>query len=81
MLPLRFQHPDTADVTRVAPDQESGQAVASCDPRFERIGVVVNVVDDKAGASQSTANDGQEIDQKSQGAGDDSRYTDTRHGF
>jgi hypothetical protein len=40
------------------------QAVAPRDPRLERIGVVVDVVDDEAGAGQRAADDGQKIDQK-----------------
>ena len=81
MLPFRFQHPDTADVARVAPDQERRQAVAPSYPRLERIGVVVDVVDDEAGAGQRTTEDGQEINQERRGAGDDGRHADTRHGL
>ncbi len=81
VLPLRFQHPDAADVARVASDQESGQALAPCDPRLERVGVVVDVVDDEAGAGQRAADDWQEIDQESRGAGDDGRHAGTRYGL
>lgn len=68
VLPLRLQHPNAADVAWVAPDQERRQAVAPSYPRLERIGVVVDVVDDEASAGQGAAEDGQEIDQKSRGA-------------
>src|SRR2546427_1834571 len=47
-----FQYPDAADVARIAPDQEGGQALAPGNPRLEGVGVVVDVVDDKAGAGQ-----------------------------
>ena len=50
VLALRFQHPDAADVARVAPDQEGGQALAPRNQRLERVGVVVDVVNDEAGA-------------------------------
>ena len=41
-----------------------GGVHAERNPRLERIGVVVDVVDDKAGAGQRAAEDGQKIDQK-----------------
>ena len=55
VLPLRLQHPNAADVAWVAPDQERRQAVAPSYPRLERIGVVVDVVDDEASAGQGAA--------------------------
>src|SRR2546427_12812947 len=66
-----FQYPDAADVARIAPDQEGGQALAPGNPRLEGVGVVVDVVDDKAGAGQGAADHRQEIDQKRGGAGND----------
>ena len=47
MLPLRFQNPDAADVARVPANQEGWAALAPRNPRLERIGVVMNVVNDK----------------------------------
>ncbi len=63
MLSLRFQDPDTADVARIAPDQKGRPAFTPRNPRLERIGVVVDVVDDKAGAGQRAPEDRQKIDQ------------------
>ena len=48
----------------IAPDQEARQAFTPSDPRSERIGVVVDVVDDKAGAGQRAPEDRQKIDQE-----------------
>ena len=79
VLAFRLQYPDAADVARVAPDQEGGQAVAPRNPRLERVGIVVNVVDDEAGSRQRAADHRQEIDQKRRRAGDDGRCADTRH--
>jgi len=45
-------------------------AVAAELSRLERIGVVMDVVDDEAGARQCVRRDGHEIDQKSRGASD-----------
>ena len=45
------------------------------------IGVVVDVVDDKAGAGQRAPEDRQKIDQERSSACDDGRYADTRHGL
>ncbi len=81
VLPLRLQHPNAADVARVAPDQERRQAVAPSYPRLERIGVVMDVVDDEAGAGQRAADDGQKIDQKSRGASDDGWHAGPRDSF
>ncbi len=63
MLSLRFRDPDTADVARIAPDQKGRPAFTPRNPRLERIGVVVDVVDDKAGAGQRAPEDRQKIDQ------------------
>ncbi|SPW86976.1 Uncharacterised protein [Escherichia coli] len=81
MLSLRFQDPDTADVARIAPDQKGRPAFTPRNPRLERIGVVVDVVDDKAGAGQRAPEDRQKIDQERSSACDDGRYADTRHGL
>src|SRR5690554_1185769 len=79
VLAFRLQYPDAANVARVAPDQEYGQAIAPRNPRLERVGVVVDVVDDEACAGQRAADHRQEIDQKRRRTGDDGRYADTRH--
>ena len=50
VLTFRFQYPDAANVARIAPDQEGRPAVAPRNPRLERIGVIVDVVDDESGA-------------------------------
>ncbi|SPW71356.1 Uncharacterised protein [Escherichia coli] len=81
MLSLRFQDPDTADVARIAPDQKGRPAFTPRNPRLERIGVVVDVVDDKAGAGQRAPGGSAENRPRNEVARvDDGRYADTRHG-
>ena len=67
------------DVARIAPDQEGGQALAPGNPRLEGVGVVVDVVDDKAGAGQGAGGiHRQEIDQKRGWGGVTTAGTPTR---
>lgn len=46
-----------------------------CNPWFERIGIVVNMIDNKAGTGKCTSHDGKKIDEKGCSAGNDCRST------
>ncbi|SDX58917.1 hypothetical protein SAMN05444276_11025 [Paracoccus sanguinis] len=64
ILAFGLQHPHAADIARIAPDQEGGQVVAPGDPGLERVGVVADVVDDKAGSGQGSPDHRQKVDQE-----------------
>lgn len=49
--------------------------VALRNPQFERISIVVNVVNDEAGAGECALHDEKEIGEKGSGTGDDDRST------
>ena len=58
---LGVQHPDAADIARIPPDEEPLQGLAACDPRLERIGEIVDMVQNKPGARELAAEHGQKV--------------------
>ncbi|KUO26620.1 hypothetical protein AVO46_18045 [Vibrio cholerae] len=64
LVALRFQNPHPADVARIPSDDELAHALTPGDPGLQEVREVVDMVDDEAGASQGTAEDGEKIHQE-----------------